>query len=291
VRIATLSDLHTDHVDNRDVFVKLAVAIHKRRADAVIVVGDVSHLNDRIVRTLQALREVAPVVAYLPGNHDLWFDVPMAAAVPELNTWNRYRIELRSLVEDLGVHYLPAAPLYLGDVAVVGSCAWYDGGFLLPEIREQLPKDALQTKQLGGSMWSDARHIAFRDDSGAIMSDSDVALQMAAELGEQLSQAQARPDVKSIVAATHHLAFDEAVMRTGSLPWEFFNAFMGSPKTGEVILKAKKVTHAVYGHTHRRARTEIEDRIVYGTPLGYPGERKGLSESETIKACIGWIDL
>ncbi len=291
MRIATLSDLHTDHTDNRDVFIKLAVAIHKRRADVVIVAGDISHLNDRIVRTLQSLKEVAPIVAYLPGNHDLWFNVPFAPALPELNTWTRYRTELKTLVEDLGVHYLPAEPLYLDDVALVGSCGWYDGGFLLPEIREQIPQEALQSKQFGGAVWADARHIAFRDDSGAIMPDAEVAECMALELAQHLAEAQARPDVKRIVTATHHIAFDEAVMRTGSLPWEFFNAFMGSPKTGAEILKVPKVTHAVYGHTHRRARTEIEDKIVYGTPLGYPREREGLSIAETIEACIGWIEL
>ncbi len=291
MRIATLSDLHTDHADNRDALVKLALAIHEGAADLVLVAGDISHKDDRIVRTLQALAVAAPKVAYLPGNHDLWFDVPFAPVRDDLNTWDRHDEALKELVGALGVHYLPSGPLYLGSVALVGSCGWYDGGFLQPEIRAQLPKDALQSKQLGGAMWSDARFIAFRDQQGALMDDASVARRMEAQMQEQLQQAQARTEVKHIVAATHHLAFEQAVLRTGTLPWEFFNAFMGSPKMGEVIMGADKVSHVVYGHTHRRGRFELEGRTIYGTPLGYPRERAGLDEHGMVQACVGWIDL
>lgn len=291
MRIATLSDLHTDHADNRDALVKLAVAIHEGQPDLVVVAGDISHKDDRIARTLEALSVVAPRVAYLPGNHDLWLDVPYAPARADLDSWVRHDVELRKLSESLGVHYLPAGPLYLGSAAVVGSCGWYDGGFLLEHIARELPDNALRDKQLGGAMWSDARFIAFRDAEGALMEDAAVARRMEAQMQRQLAEAQDRSEVQDIVAVTHHLAFEQAVLRTGSLPWEFFNAFMGSPRMGEVILRASKVSHVVYGHTHRRGRFELEGRTVYGTPLGYPRERVGLDEAGIIRACIGWIEL
>ncbi|MEM7674454.1 MAG: metallophosphoesterase, partial [Myxococcota bacterium] len=72
MRIATVSDLHTDFAENRGAVVKLAVAIHAGAADVVVVAGDVSHKDERIDRALRAFAEVAGQVAYIPGNHDLW---------------------------------------------------------------------------------------------------------------------------------------------------------------------------------------------------------------------------
>src|SRR5262245_46807230 len=124
--IASLSDIHTDFEENRDVVVKLAAHIHREKADVVIVAGDVSHKNDRINRALRALRETAKTVAYVPGNHDLWFDVPFAPERADLDTWHRYHVELKELTEAAGAHYLPAGPLVIGDLAIVGSCGGYD---------------------------------------------------------------------------------------------------------------------------------------------------------------------
>lgn len=287
MRIATLSDLHTDYAENREAVVKLAVAIHDRAADVVLVAGDISHQNERIARTLEALKVAAPVVAYLPGNHDLWSHARRDGG----DTWARYHDELPKVAAEAGAHYLPAAPLVLEGVAIAGSCGWYDYGFLLPEIAAQLPEGAVESKRYGPVTWSDVRHVAFRATDGALMGDAAVARLMEAELEAQLRALEADDTVEAVVAATHHLAFEQAVLRTHSLPWEFFNAFMGSPRMGEVILAARKVGHVVYGHTHRGRSFEVEGRRVHGTPLGYPRERQGVDEQQMLQTRIGWIEL
>lgn len=289
--IATLSDLHTDFADNRDVLVQLCVAIHDRGADAVVVAGDISHKDDRIRRTLEALKVAAPIVAYLPGNHDLWFDVPFAAARPELDSWHRYREHLAGLAASVGAHYLPSGPLHLPGAAVVGSCGWYDYSFLLPEIGATVDAAALESKTMDGAMWSDARFVAFRDAAGGLMPDPAVSARMIEDMRGQLATAAAASGVERIVAVTHHLPFDEVVLRTGSLPWEFFNAFMGATGMGQAILAEPKVETVVYGHTHITGDTTIDGRRVYGTPLGYPRERPGLSMAQVIETRIGWIEL
>ena len=291
MRIATVSDLHTDFEANRDAVVRLAVAIHEAGADAVVVAGDISHREDRIARTLEALKVAAPVVAYLPGNHDLWFDVPGASGHPELDTWRRYHVDLQAVAEAAGAHYLPAGPLRLGRAAVAGSCGWYDYSFMLPEIRAQVPAEALAAKHFGGMMWSDARFVAFRDATGALMPDAAVARRMEAELARQLADLEADPEVDEILAVTHHLPFAEVARRTGSLPWEFFNAFMGSTALGEVIRGAEKVHTAVYGHTHVVGRFDLGGLVAYGTPLGYPRERVGVDEAGLVRSRVGWVTL
>lgn len=291
MRIASVSDIHTDFEENREVLPKLAAEIYSKQPDVVIVAGDVSHKNDRIERALVALSYVAERVAYIPGNHDLWFDVAFAPGRRDLNTWDRYRGELRELVERVGAHYLPASPLVIGNVAIAGTCGWYDYSFAPESIRTSIGDRALAAKQFGGVMWSDARFIAFRDPSGELMPDADVARTMEHELSSQLKTIDEDPAVEHAVVVTHHQPFDEVVTHTGTLPWEFFNAFMGSTSLGRIIRGAKKPKVAIYGHTHLVGETNIDHLRVYGTPLGYPRERKGLSLEEVLRTRIGWVEL
>jgi 3',5'-cyclic AMP phosphodiesterase CpdA len=289
VLIASVSDIHTDYAENRDAVVKLASQIHAQNADVVIIAGDVSHKNDRISRALRAFREVAPVVSYVPGNHDLWFDVPGVSSRPDLDTWHRYRVELKQIADEAGVHYLPSGPLVVDGVAIVGSCGWYDYSLAPHWLRSTVDEETIAAKQFGGVIWKDALCIAFRTDSGELMRDAEVARAMERELKAQIDEVAARPDVKEVVVATHHQPFYEVVKRTGTLPWEFFNAFMGSTGLGEVIKSSPKVRNAVYGHSHVVGEHAIGDIRVYGTPLGYPRERLGLSEEDVLKTRIGWI--
>lgn len=289
--IASLSDIHTDYPENREAVVRLAAEIHARRADVVIVAGDISHKDDRISRALLALREVAPRVVYLPGNHDLWFDVPLASEREDLDTWHRYRVDLEALARAAGAHYLPSGPLVVEGVAIAGSCGWYDYSLAPEWLRTTVPEGTLEKKQLDGLMWSDARFIAFRDPARRLMSDAEVARIMEAELAGQLAELEARGDVEHVVVATHHQPFYEVVSRTGKLHWEFFNAFMGSVGLGEVIRRSSKVKAAIYGHTHVIGSHAVGSLRVFGTPLGYPRERKGLSAEELVASRIGWIEL
>lgn len=287
--IASISDIHTDYAENREAVVKLAGRIHEAGADVVLIAGDVSHKNDRISRALKAFREVAPHVVYVPGNHDLWFDVPGAPHRTDLDTWHRYHVELKALAEAAGAHYLPAEPLVLDGVAIVGSCGWYDYSLAPAWVRATVDEGTLAAKQFGGVMWRDALCIAFRTGSGRLMNDVEVARRMESELRDQLERVAARSDVREVVVATHHQPFYEVVERTGQLPWEYFNAFMGSAGLGEVIRSVPKVKTVVYGHTHVVGEHAVGEIRVFGTPLGYPRERRGLSEEDILRTRIGWI--
>lgn len=291
MRIASVSDLHTDYEENRDAVVKIAAEIHRRDADLTIIAGDVSHRDDRIHRAVAAFAAVCDRVAYIPGNHDLWFDVPNASARSDLDTWRRYEVDLKAIVEDAGGHYLPSAPLVLGAVAVIGSCGWYDYSLVLPKLRTVLDDATLAKKQLGQLGWSDARYIAFRDARGAVMGDPAVARRMETQLRGQLEAVEADDRVAHVVAVTHHLPYTQVVSRTGELPWEFFNAFMGSAGLGHVISSGEKVRVAIHGHTHIIGEAMIGPIRVYGTALGYPRERHGVDAAALIDTRIGWIDL
>lgn len=291
LRIATVSDLHTDFAENRELVVRLAAEIHTRGADVVVVNGDISHEDERIERALLAFGAVAPRVAYVPGNHDLWSRVPGLEERTDLNSWDRYRVRLRDIAVAAGAHYLPAEPLVIDGVGLVGSAGWYDYSFAEPWVTTEVGLPALRSKRHGAFQWSDAALVAFRHADGARMDDAEVAASIEAELASALARLEADPSVRAVVACTHHQPYREVVYRTGTLPWEFLCAFMGSEGLGRAISAHGKVRVAVYGHSHIVGDTEIDGRRVYGTALGYPRERRGLSVEDVVRTRIGWIEL
>lgn len=293
MRIASLSDIHIDFSLNRKLFARLVGEIHARSVDAVVVAGDVSHIDELIALSIRALRQVTEVVAYLPGNHDLWVDRPGEDVREDgtFDTWHRHDRVLRTLVESAGGHYLPAGPLRMGDVAIAGSCGWYDYSFFPAELRLRVPESLIREKTLDGFEWGDRTRCAFRDDDGRLMHDEEVARRMENALEDQLAELEADPSVTKVVCAVHHLAYEQTVRRAGTLPWEFFNAFMGTRRMGEVIDRHSKIGHVIYGHTHTLGDRRLGTRRVFATPLGYPRERKDISEREILESRIGWIEL
>lgn len=291
VRIASVSDLHVDFAANRNAVVRLATEIHRRQADLVVVAGDVSHVDDHIARTVRAFKVAAPRVAYLPGNHDLWFVQEDARDNPKVDSWRRYRVELKALVEAEGCHYLPDGPLRIGSIAVAGVTGWYDSSMLRPEILAQVGPDAVRAKAFGGAVWSDARFAVFRDEAGAPMSDAAVARRMEQDLSQQLETLDAEADITDVVVATHVLGFTEALGPPKGMPWDYFDAFMGSLDLGKVVRSSRKVRAAIYGHTHRPGAFEVGGIRVHGTPLGYPRERRKLDPETIPERAIGWIEL
>mgnify|MGYP001828911972 FL=1 len=293
MRIASVSDIHLEYRANRDLFIKMVREIGARGADGVLVVGDVSHIDELIALSIRLLAREADCVAYVPGNHDVWVDRPGEDLRddPGFNTWTRHDEHLKAMVEAEGGHYLPAAPLRLGGVAIAGSCGWYDHSFLLPEIRGQISENILAEQSIEGMQWGDRTRTAFRDIDGRLMTNPEVARRMEDRLDAQLESLEGDPAVDRVVCATHHLQYERAVRRSGTLPWELFNAFMGSARMGEMIDKYAKVGHVIYGHTHTAGDFRVGPRRVFGTPLGYPRERKGVSDEEALRTRIGWIEL
>ena len=292
MRIASVSDLHVDFAKNREAVVQMATAVHRRNADLVIVAGDVSHVDDHIAKVLKAFRLAAPHVAYIPGNHDLWFARRDARSDRSLDSWQRYRHDLKLLVESEGCHYLPAKPLRLSNMALVGTCGWYDYSMLAFGHREQFGEEAIKAKTWDGAIWSDGHFVVFRDEHGELMGDEAVARVMERDLEAQLSDVDMDPEVETVVVATHVLAFRAALGSTASkMPWAYFNAFMGSTRLGDIVRSSKKVRAAVYGHTHRPGRFDVGDIQVVGRPLGYPKERKDEPEQLLIQNHVAWIDI
>ncbi|MBI2372643.1 MAG: metallophosphoesterase [Deltaproteobacteria bacterium] len=280
VLIASLSDLHVDYAENRELLVAICMELHARRPDLVICAGDISHDDGRIHRTLTALRAVAPTVVYVPGNHELWRK--------EGNALERYRVELLRIAEGAGAHYLPREPYVAEGVGIVGTCGWYDYSFRAEWLG--LPDEVYRAKQFEGFAWSDASRVRFERD-GRLLEDAEIARMMERDLREQLEDVEARADVRDVLVVTHHLGFEASLHRVGRKPWDFFNAFMGSVSLGETIRRGRRVRAAIHGHTHVVGEQSVDGLRVFGTALGYPRERNGMGVEEVIRTRIGWVEL
>lgn len=139
--------------------------------------------------------------------------------------------------------------------------------------------------------WADVRYAVFRDPTGRRMTDLEVARAMERELAAQLEDLDGNPEIEEVLVATHVLAFKEALGPSRGLPWDFFDAYMGSTRLGEIIRGSKKVRASVFGHTHRGSAFEIDQIRVHGTPLGYPRERKNVDPADLPAHAIGWLEL
>lgn len=68
----------------------------------------------------------------------------------------------------------------------------------------------------------------------------------------------------SIVAVLHHAPFREMVTYRHVNSWDYFTAFMGSKKFGDVIIRYKeKVGLVVFGHSHDGVDVRICEEV-YG---------------------------
>ena len=254
--IAFTSDLHVDHHPE----VVGLIAARSAGADALIVAGDVSPRLDVLGDALARFRDAVPRVVFVPGNHDLWGGDARA----------RYLSELADVCDRVGADYLPAGPISVGGVTLVGQTGWYDYSFADPAL--DIPREAYETGRYGLLSWGDKRYVRWPE------SDAATTVWMADRLARDLALV---PRDHPVWVVTHMLPFVELVPRK-PLPWGFVAGFLGAAVLGEVISAAASagvpVARVISGHTHfrREAMLTLGGRPVIAetSPIGYPREVK-----------------
>jgi hypothetical protein len=281
-RLAFTSDLHVDH--HGDVVDHITRQAMAEAVEVLLVAGDVTPLLDRARRVLAHFRQYLPRVVYVPGNHDLW----TSAGSPDSRT--RYEETLPELCAAVGVDYLPAGPIVLGDVTLLGQTGWYDYSLRDPAL--DVPLAAYERGSLGQLSWSDKHFISWPD-----LDDRGLTALMATRLRADLDAA---PRDRPAWVVTHMLPFAELVVRR-PLPWGFIGGFLGASVLGEEIVKAAaaglEVTQVVSGHTHFRRSVTIEaggrSFPAETSPIGYPREIAlgGASLHDHVRARLRVVDV
>jgi len=264
-RVAVISDLHFDPAGDLTSPAAVAALVEEIRAAepaAVVLAGDLGHPLANFRRCLAAFHSLRVPLAVLAGNHDVWHD---EVGLGSRELWEH---GLADATREAGALWLEDGELRLGDVAIVGSLAWYDYSAAPEHLR--YPEEHYAA--IKGSLNNDAVMIDWP------WTDVEFAWRLRQGLVGKLERLERDASVRSLVVATHVPIFEEQMTRKpGNYQWELSNAYFGSLTTGAAVARFEKVRIVVSGHTHcgrrgtvvREGAPPIEVHVV-GSEYGRP---------------------
>ncbi|MHA1771062.1 MAG: metallophosphoesterase family protein [Candidatus Thorarchaeota archaeon] len=276
MRIAAISDIHvlSDGSDE-----PLLEAIRQRvlnlEPDVFVIAGDLSHHISTLEDTLAKLKIDGIANLYVPGNHDVWFEKD-----PDIGSMEKYARFIGEICRRRGFQYLPDAPYEHGSIGFVGSMGWSDYSFARPELG--IPEEAYRRKEYGGATWFDVFNLDWE------LSDKEITDLFNKKVEYDLSILS--KSVKQVVYISHHLPFRELTIYKDRLPWDFFSAYMGSVRTGEILQHDERVILTISGHSHVRNIIQMDKITAMTVPLGYCRPEEDKLES-FVKKTVADIEI
>ncbi|MCB1192801.1 MAG: metallophosphoesterase [Leptospiraceae bacterium] len=261
MKIAYLSDIHTDAKINLKFLEPVILEIKKADPDIFILAGDITHKINILLQTLQLFDTILCPKLAIPGNHDIW-------STTEITSFQKHEKILPEIFSQFGWHWLPGNPYKLSELAIVGTMGWYDYSF-----RHKKADISLQTyrsKRHGDFVWMDGVYGKWEKNEKK-WSDSEI-LDWLLEIAEK--DILSVKDFQTIVFVSHHIPLEDILYQ--NLPitkYSFLRAYMGSEKIGHLILKYPGIKYVICGHRHIATNTKVGKIKCYSNPLGYPRER------------------
>lgn len=251
MRIGLISDIHVDlnRVDGKDVVTSLlALEARRRKADVLVIAGDISNDYMLTIETVEKLSaEFGGKVVFIPGNHDLWNE-----NYPGFSAWDTYNALLEHPAN------LAKSPVLLQDNwAIAGDIGWYDFKF----GDSSFSIDDFRKMRYGERTWQDSIKAPWAKDS----------IEIHAFFKERISKSLDSIGGRNIVLVTHAVQIAEFTVQNPNQMWKYFNAFLGSPEYGE-LSTAQGVSLSVCGHVHYRKRVRIGMTEFVCPCLGYSEE-------------------
>lgn len=294
IRLAFTSDLHTDsHAANRQVWQEMVAVLHDVQPDVFVCCGDIAASVQQMGLTLFALESLRCPKLFVPGNHDVWLP-NKAWRQKGITSQDKYYRLLPALCREAGFHPLWMEPYVLDGVAFCGSMGWYDYSLRNPTLDEQVSMQDYRRKVYAGLLWNDAQFVhwrAPRDDRGPgrRLADEAVTGHMVEELREQLQRVQ--PRAGRIIVVTHMLPFRTMVRHFQEPQRDFFSAFMGSTRLGEMLLQWPEIELVLAGHTHRQVSVRVGHITAKTSPLGYARQWRSQSAREVARDRLTFLDI
>jgi predicted phosphodiesterase len=263
MRLIVTADLHYNIARSKAPTMAVAEEICQRRADGLLILGDIGGRDIGIVSECLHLFDRFPGRKFfVAGNHDIWTD-------PEGDSLVRLERELPAVCREAGFHPLDIEPAELDGIGLAGSIGWYDYTFRpgrlgiplrfyqqkiapgaaartpghehLMEDTSDIPEDAMRI----GARWMDGVHARLP------ISDEAFCDRLLNRLDNHLDQLS---ECRSIVAGIHHLPFRQLVPQQENPSWAFAAAFLGSERFGELLARHDRVRYVLCGHSHMQSR-------------------------------------
>ena len=256
MKIGVTSDLHIDASPlNKQILPHIVKAAEEAALDIFILAGDLSSNLLELAEILIAFTESnlnCPKL-FVPGNHDIW-----VVEHPDVTSEQKYDA-IATICRECEFHPLDTAPFVQNGVGFCGTIGWYDYSFR--HNKYNFSEETYASKQLLGSIWNDSNFAKWDGK------DPEIAHRFENKLRDQIRSI--KDSVSQIIVTTHHVPFRECVHSRGTLPWDFFNAYMGSQGLGRACLEEQLVTHTLFGHMHTPIRQQVGDITAICSPIGY----------------------
>lgn len=198
---------------------------------AVVLAGNLAESLSDLTRVLKLFRHrlTCPILV-LPGDRDFW-------ARPPYDSRKLFRELLPAAVANHGCRWLEGNWFVVGDVAVVGSVAWYD--YSAAPLACNLTE--LEMAQQKYQHNADALRIDWE------WSDGEFAAMVSSALLARLDTLEQDASVRSVVVVTHFPILEGQLARQASSP--FAAAYSGNLTLGRKVLLRSKVRHIISGHS------------------------------------------
>ena len=287
MKIVVFSDIHSDINKKRQdskFLIKLANYIDSISPEVLIVAGDVASSTAEIQHFFEELKLLKiKFKLYCPGNHDIWVNQKSSDG-----SWIKYKSLLPDLCNIYGWHFLPNNPKIIDRTAFVGTMGWYDYSMrnIKWDDRINLTTYENKTNPITGSTWMDREFAKFGN-----YNDKKLSYYFNSDLIDNLNKigiSIKHPDFQNnqisekinlkfntIICTSHFVPFKEFIKSSGSLNWDYFNAFMGNLTLGEIInlIPNEYRRISLFGHTHFPQYSRVNGGVeAYCAPLGYSHE-------------------
>jgi 3',5'-cyclic AMP phosphodiesterase CpdA len=264
MRLLATADLHYNHARSRATADELIDELNRESAVVLLVVGDTAAADgDALEQCLSRIHFPGPKL-FVAGNHELWTHGP--------DSHGLFVEDLPRRVRALGWRWLQTDPLVSAEVAVVGSLGWYDYSFaqeslgiplrfyerkVSPGVAERLPEyaDLLERRDDVAAAawdvvarWNDGRFVKLHRSDDAFLDE---------QLRQLRAQLEALREVKTVVAAIHHLPFRQLLPPSHNAQWDFTKAYLGSERIGQLLLEFPNVRYVLCGHSHFAAAARV----------------------------------
>ncbi len=270
MRIVVTADLHYDAPRSRAPAEEVAEKMCRAGGDALVLVGDSASAAHQPLRDCLGLFDGFPGRKFMvPGNHCLW-------CLDGEDSIERYEQVVPTIAAEAGFTVLDHAPAVIDGVGLIGSVGWYDYSYrdeklaiplefyrakVAPGAAEMLPQHRPLIERFAGKLfdwhlkitaqWRDGVHVRME------MSDERFLEYVAEKLARQVTAFSEAPEVRQVVAFTHHLPFRQLIPEDRPPAFAFAAAYMGSEKIGQVLRRCEKLKHVFCGHSHWRGSCRV----------------------------------
>lgn len=273
MRIALTADLHWGHGGRGDAATRALVReLASIAPDTLVLAGDVGtgrHWSE----CLQLFADLPCRKLVLPGNHDLWTELPSPDSL------DLYQHRLPLTTELCGFHYLDGRPYVTpeGTEAILGSINWYDYSFAPPELFEEFSE---ARRMLHRKLFPMGRH----NDGVYVQLGMDDAAFTELVVAQFRRDLESLPEtVERILVAQHHPPV-EALFYPSPLTQDyqwFWRAYTGNRAMQEAVLADERIRWIVCGHTHYAVSTDWQGRRCHNIGGDYDWKRLVLLDTDS----------